>query len=192
MDEAEETTSTTSGADTEMQQVLGLFDLPAFARRGQELEHSLARLDQHCRRERGAMLEMVRLRLRQWASASEGPEAWQTIFTAPLDPLWTLCEAEPPVWSGRPSHRRRQRAIARDLIASIERFNRRWTEYLETLKLERINFLIDQYNRYYVLEKECILSSVRLAARNFTPKSPVTSEQLFELYPILPVPLLLG
>ncbi len=40
--------------------------------------------------------------------------------------------------------------------------------------------MIDQYNRYYVLEKECSLGSARLAARHFTPKPPLTREALLE------------
>src|SRR3954471_13488802 len=119
--------------ESEIKELLGLFDTPAFARRGQDLEHGLERLDARCRRERGAMLEMVRVRLRQWAGAVGGPEAWAATFTAPIDPLWPLSGAEPPAWTDRPAPARRRRAIARDLIASVERFNRRWTHFVAAL-----------------------------------------------------------
>jgi hypothetical protein len=172
--------------DPEMRQILGLFDLPAFARRGQDLEFTLAKLRGRCERERAALLEMVCLRLRQWAASVEGPGF--SLFAEPVEILWKLSGAEAPIWFIRPANDRRRRAIARDLIASLERFNRRWTKFLTELNLEPINVLIDQYNRYYVLEKECSLGSARLAARFFTPRARVTVESLLSEYPPLPVP----
>ena len=174
--------------DPEMRELLGLFDAPAFARRGQDLEYAIERLRAHCRRERGKLLEMVRLRLRQWASALEGPDAWTTVFVAPIDELWTLCEAEAPVWADSPAPERRRRAIARDLVASLVRFNRRWAKFLAELNLGPINNLVDQYNRYYILEKECYLGSVRLAARHFIPRARLTADDLAAAYAPLPVP----
>ncbi len=188
MDEGEDPEETALGADAELQQVLGPFDVPAFARRGQELEQTLARLHLHCERDRSAKLDMVHLRLRQWAAASDGPESWSNIFSAPIAPLWPLSNAEPPSWGSRSAPYRRRLAIARDLIASVTRFNRRWSDFLNGLNLERANYLIDQYNRYYLLEKECILSSARVAARNFSPKLRVSPDLLLGRYPLLPVP----
>ncbi len=115
-----------TNVDAEMKELLGLFDVPAFARRGQDLEYALARLHARCRRERDGLLDMVRLRLRQWAEAGSGPDDWRSVFTAPIERLWPLCDAEPPTWADRPAPPRRHRAIARDLIASVNRFNRRW------------------------------------------------------------------
>lgn len=172
--------------DPEMRQLLGLFDLPAFARRGQDLEFAISKLHARCQRERAQMLEMVRLRLRQWAAAVEGPEI--TLFASDITPLWELSGADPPVWFGQPASARRRCSIARDLVTSLERFNRRWAKFLDELNLEPVNVLIDQYNRYYVLEKECSLGSARLAARHFTPRAPVTVESLLGAYPPLPVP----
>ena len=48
--------------------------------------------------------------------------------------------------------------------------------------------MIDQYNRYYVLEKECVLGSARLALRHFTAKTRLTRAALDADYPPLPVP----
>jgi len=42
------------------------------------------------------MLEMVRLRLRQWSAVATGPTAWKRLFTQSIEPLWPLCRAEPP------------------------------------------------------------------------------------------------
>jgi hypothetical protein len=187
MEETDDATPLTN-ADPEMKELLGLFDVPAFARRGQDLEYALARLHARCRRERDGRLDMVRVRLRQWAGAVEGPGSWDSTFATPIEALWVLSQAESPAWAVIPAPPRRRRAIARDLIASIKRFNRRWTEFIDALNLDLVNRQIEQYNRYYLLEKECSLGSARLAARHFSPKPQLTREGLLGDYPVLPVP----
>src|SRR5207249_10288943 len=94
----------------------------------------------------------------------------------------------PPAWAARLAPIRRRRAIARDLVASVERFNRRWARFVGELDLGPFNRMIDQYNHYYVLEKECVLGSSRLAARHFVPRARLTAESLLAQYPVLPVP----
>src|SRR5205823_2559018 len=54
------------------------------------------------------------------------------------------------------------RRALRELVASLERFNRRWAEYLPTVDLRPVNELREGYNRYYLLEKECALRSPAL------------------------------
>jgi hypothetical protein len=190
MDDSDEEPTLMTQSETEIRELLGLFDIPAFARRGQELEYALARIHARSERERATRLEMVRLRLRQWAGAVTGPNGWQGIFEGPIDVLRPMSGAEPPTWGRDPALPRRKRALARDLVASIERFNRRWNAFLDAMSFEFINRLIDQYNRYYLLEKECSLGSARLAARHFTPKPHVTLESIREQFPVLPVPRL--
>jgi hypothetical protein len=187
MDESDESSPLTS-TETEIKELLGLFDAPAFARRGQDLEYALARLHARCRRERDALLDMVRLRLRQWAGVATGPDDVSGAFVAPIAALWPLCDAEPPAWTGQPAPFHRRRSVARDLVSSVTRFNQRWAAFLDQLNVEPINRMIDQYNRYYVLEKECIMGSARLALRHFTPKALLTRAALDEEYPALPVP----
>ncbi len=172
--------------DPEMRQLLGMFDVPAFARRGQDLEFSLDRLQARCRRERETRLDMVRLRLRQWSAAAIGPNDGIEIFTAPIDALVVIVVAEPLVWSIRPAASRRRLAIARDLSSSVERFNRLWAKFVAGLNLGPINNMIDHYNRYYLLEKECAFGSARVAARNFRPRQPLTPEVLLADHPFLP------
>lgn len=176
------------GTDTEMKELLGLYDVPAFARRGQDLEYALARLGQRCRRERSAMREMVVVRLRQWAAVASGPATASEVFATPIDPLWPSCDAPPPAWADREAPRRRLRIVGRDLVASVARFNARWARFLDEWNDEPINRLIDQYNRYYVLEKECSLGSARLAARHFVSKPRVSPASLLAAYPPLPLP----
>lgn len=188
MEQPAEDAQPLGSVETEIKELLGMFSAPAFARRGYDLEYALRRLELRCRREREAMLDMVRVRLRQWASVADGPDGWTRAFDRPIDDLWTLAEAEPPAWADQPGSPRRIRAVARDLVASLERFNRRWTAFVEGLNLDALNHQIGQYNLYYTLEKECILGSARLAARLFTPKPPVDAARLLADHPLLPVP----
>ncbi|MGO9918519.1 MAG: hypothetical protein ACLQIB_27960 [Isosphaeraceae bacterium] len=177
--------------ETEVKELMGLFDLPAFARRGQEVEHSQERLHERCRAMRGDLLDMVRMRLRQWASSVTGPDAWRRIFTASIEPLWDLSDAEAPRWAPSAAPSRRQIAIARDLIAAVLRFNTRWARCLDQVNLDPVNHAIERYNRYYVLEKECVVGSARIAARHFVPVARIDRETLLRSHPALPVPELL-
>jgi hypothetical protein len=190
MDERDDEGTPLGGIDAEIKELLGLFDVPAFARRGQDLEYSLARLRLRCRRVRNGLLDMVRLRLRQWASAANGPGVDSLVFASSIAELWPLAEAEAPKWAARSAPPRKLRGIARDLIASVERFDRRWLEHLDGINLDPINRQVDDYNRYYLLEKECSLGSARLAARHFVPKVHVTLDDLRRELPPLPVPVL--
>ena len=174
--------------ETEVKEMMGLFDLPAFARRGQDLEITLRRLHERCHKARLPLLDMVQLRLRQWSRAVTGPDAWPAIFARSIEPLWPLAAAEPPNWAEFPAPIRRQRIIASDLIAAVLRFNRRWQQFVEQLNLEPVNIVIDGYNRYYVLEKECVMGSARLAARHFQHVPLLTTATLFSDHPPLPVP----
>jgi len=190
MDDRDEEGTPLGGIDAEIKELLGLFDVPAFARRGQDLEYSLARLRLRSGRVRDGMLDMVRLRLRQWAALADGPGADSFVFHGSIAGLWPLAGAEPPRWATRTASLRKLRGVARDLIASIERFNRRWLDHLDGLDLTSINRQVDDYNRYYLLEKECSLGSARLAARHFVPKARVTLDELRDELPPLPVPAL--
>ncbi len=74
--------------DSEIKELMGLFDVPAFARRGQDLEYALKRIHARCLQVREESLPMVRLRLRQWSRVATGPDDWSEVFTGPLDSLW--------------------------------------------------------------------------------------------------------
>jgi hypothetical protein len=193
VDETDETLpAMNSEIEMEVKELMGLFDLPAFARRGQELEATLRRLHLRCHAARGQLLDMVQLRLRQWARAAAGNESWRGIFTTTIDPLWELAGADPPRWGLSDAPCKRRQVIARDLVAAVERFNRRWHQFVDRTNLKPANFVIDQYNRYYVLEKECVVGSARLAVRHFTPVPRHTKAMLLEEHPTLPVPKLAG
>jgi hypothetical protein len=177
--------------ETEVKELLGLFDLPAFARRGQDVELTVRRMHARCRAARFQLLDMVHMRLRQWCGAAAGPDDWPAIFASSIEPLWALSEAAPAQWAGTAAPLFRRRAIGSDLVAAVTRFNRRWLKSLDCMNLDPANQVIDQYNRYYVLEKECVMGSPRLAARHFAPVPPLTRSLLLEQFPTLPVPDLL-
>lgn len=174
-------------SEAEIRELMGMFDVPSFARRGQALEFTLGRLHDRCRARRLELLDMVRMRLKQWARAADGPDAWRGVFAAPIDGLWTLSQADPPAWTESLQSVRRRRAIAADLAAAVARFNARWNRYIHDLEINSINLMIQQYNQFYVLEKECVLGSARLAARFFRPEPLISPERLLEMHPLLPV-----
>ncbi len=78
-----------------------------------------------------------------------------------------------------------RRALAR-LVADIDSFNRRWTAFLPTVDRAGVNKLRDDYNRHYVLEKECAVRSVVVARHGFRPLPPLTTADLVEALPVLP------
>ena len=177
-DETDETLSTLSGdIETEIKEMMGLFDAPAFARRGLELEEMLRRA-----RTSGAGRRAPSGSTWSGSGCGSGRASRPGRTTGPPSspPRSSRSgrsrEAEPPQWAAASAPRHRQLAVARDLIAAVERFNRRWIEFLERLNLGPANVVIDHYNRYYVLEKECVMGSGRLAARFFTPIPLLTPE----------------
>ena len=187
-DESQEGSTPLGNVEGEIKELLGLFDTPAFVRRGSDLESAIRRLREHLRRDRLAKLDMVHLRLKQWAKSATGPDDFRDVFRSPIHPWYALAGAESPRWATVPASPRLRRSVANDLIKSLERFNTRWAETLNAIRLEPINRQIDNYNRYYVLEKECVLGSTRLAARHFVPKTPLTLDELIEEFPYLSQP----
>lgn len=178
--------------DRESRELLGMFDTPSFARRGADVEYALKRFHERLKRERDGMLDMLRTRLRQWAAASTGPDAESRFFRDSILALWPLANAPEPSWNTAPASERRLRAIARDLIASVERFNRRWSAFLDRLDVAALNHRIDQFNRNYLLEKECVLGSSRLASRFYRPIPRIDRPWLDTHYPTIEVPVQLG
>ncbi len=83
MDDTEESLPTLNAdIETEVKEMMGLFDLPAFARRGQDLEITLQRLHDRCRKARGELLDMVQLAApRSGRAPSPGPMPGRTVFT---------------------------------------------------------------------------------------------------------------
>jgi hypothetical protein len=173
----------------EVKELMGLFDAPAFARRGRDMEWSLNRTLTTCKNQRLEMLEMLHCRLRMWANGVTGPDDWQLAFTVPIAFLWTDSEAPEPVWKAKvPPSRKVAISLAKSLTQSVDRFNQRWTKWLSQLQLDTLNKQIDHYNKYYLLEKECIVGSSRLAARLYKPTPRVDGDWLLTQFPLIVVP----
>jgi hypothetical protein len=176
-------------------EVIGRYGEPAYVRRGRAVEHALHDLLDHCRSRRDELLRMVRTRLAllhaqagEWAALApllrdEGQVRILEVLHASLDPRLRGEVA--------PTRSRRALTLAlRELKASLERFNRRWREFLPTVDLARVNELRENYNRYYLLEKECATHSASVARQGYRPLAPLTHDELARRIPPLPVPQL--
>ena len=78
---------------------------------------------------------------------------------------------------------RQLRRALEEVTESVQRFNRRWQAFLQTVNVTPVNEQREGYNRYYVLEKECALRSPKLARPGFRRLEPLTVKQLAELLP---------
>lgn len=180
---------TTERRDPEIGALAGLFDAPAFARRGNELAFVSEGFEAKLIQMRSELLSMVHVRSRQWVNAA-GPESWRLVLDEPLDQLAATLGIELAGASTSPVGPAALARIARELRASVERFNMRWTQYAKDVDTSPLNRLIERYNRYYLLEKECALGSARASARHFRPVEPISAESILKRHPPLPVPRL--
>lgn len=165
--------------DQLFKQVAAHYDAPAFARRARRVEEALDELVERCRTQRATWLEAVRARLATASALGNVGDDLRELAEA-------LAMTLPPAATVR-TKRKTQRARA-ELADCVARFNRRWTRYLQTLDLGPLNRLREDYNRYYVLEKECALRSARVARVGFVPLRPITPGDLAERFAVLPLP----
>jgi hypothetical protein len=175
------------------QYVQARYDAPAYVRRARQVQAALDELLESLRLRRADWLKLVGGRLGQlhalagdWSALrpwlrDEGELAKLHQLQNDLAPR----ASEVPTTSAR-----RLRWALRELTESVEQFNRRWQAFLPTVDLTQVNRLREGYNRYYVLEKECAVRSVRLARQGFQRLDPLTPAQLAEWLPPLPVPQL--
>ncbi len=182
-------------ADQLFKRFLAQYDVPAYVRRAQQVEDAYDQLVARCRRQREQWLTLVRTRLGRlhalagsWdrlekCLANEKELHMLQRLHADLAPQLRL-----PVL--RTSSDRVLRRAVMELTESIERFNRRWHEFLQKIDLTQVNELRAGYNRYYLLEKECAMRSARLARQGFVRLSPLSVDELAALLPALAVPRL--
>jgi hypothetical protein len=175
-----------------VQQFLANYDAPAYIRRARRVQDAWDQLVNRCRRQRDEWLVLVRIRLGllhalagDWSALSSwlaDEQQWQQ-----LRELHEILQPQlrcPPVATS--STKTLERAL-RQLRASIEIFNSRWQSHLAKVDLEPVNRLRAEYNRYYLLEKECAVRSARLARQGYRPLEPMTLQDLSALLPCLPV-----
>jgi hypothetical protein len=184
--------------DTDRQafnEVLAMFDGPAYARRARRVQGSYDGLVAECRRQRDEWLAMVRVRLgtlRALAGRWEAltPHLAGTGQTRQLEEMFADLEPQlrAPVEPEPTTSPRALRDALRELGDSIERFNRRWLEFVRGLDLSDLNAERADYNRYYLLEKECAVRSPHIARQGYVPLAPLTADDLLALLPPLPVP----
>ncbi len=176
-----------------LRRVVAQYGAPAYVRRARRVQDVYEQLLERCREQREEWVSMTRMRLGMLLALAGH---WSALVPAVVDGsqrevLETLhADLQPrlKVTLRTTSSVRSLRRALGELIESIERFNRRWRGFLETLDLEEVNRLRDGYNRYYLLEKECALSSGRLARAGFRKLPPVTVEEISARFPSLPVP----
>ncbi|HWG43328.1 MAG TPA: hypothetical protein VN688_11125 [Gemmataceae bacterium] len=179
----------------EFKQFLSQYDGPAYLRRARAVQGTLDHLLASCRRQRAEWLKMARLRigmlhalagewtnLRPLLADEEQLEILRRLH-AELAPQLRV-RVEPT------SSLRALRRALRELRDSLEHFNQRWRVFLPTVDLMAVNELRDGYNRYYVLEKECVVRSARIARQGFVPLEPLTIDDLTAEFPPLFVPRL--
>jgi hypothetical protein len=176
-----------------VKQCLAHYDAPAFIRRARRVQETFDHLLRRCRQQRDEWLQPVVLWLRTLGALLSDWDALGPLLKSE-DQVHAFAELQATLGlTLRPRSEsavslRTLRSALRSLHEGIERFNRRWQEYLHTVNLNEVNALRDGYNRYYLLEKECALRSARIARRGFRRLEPLTVEELARLLPLLPVP----
>jgi hypothetical protein len=170
-------------------------DGPAFLRRARRLNEAIAAVHERCRQQREEWLLMPRLHIGRlhilvgdWENLcpllreENHIELLRRLHAELAPKLRLLPERTTSAW--------RWRNALQAVIESNERFNARWQPFVEGLDFTEVNEKVDGYNRYYLLEKECVVSSPRIARLGFEPKQPMTARDVFQAWPLLPVPVL--
>lgn len=177
------------------QEVLGLYDAPAYVRRGRQVQEAFDGFLARCRRQRDEWLPLVRTRLAllhalagDWKRL--GPWLADEHEEDRLRGLYLSLRPQLRVQVTTTSSKRSLQRALRELVESVEHFNRRWLRFLRGLDLTPVNAAREAYNRYYLLEKECAVRSPRVASQYFHRLEPLTLDQVAALLPPLPVPRL--
>jgi hypothetical protein len=174
-------------------EVLAQYDGPAYVRRARRVQGAYDQLLDECRRQREEWLALVRVRLGTLCALAG---SWQALAPHLADEaavrlLEELCAALDPrlrVPVEPTTSARVLRGALRELAGSVERFNRRWVAFVRGLDLTALNAERADYNRYYLLEKECAVRSPHIARQGYRPLDPVTHDDLLAALPLLTVP----
>jgi hypothetical protein len=174
-------------SDPQYQYVLAQYGGPAFVRRAQRAEVALADLLHRLKCARLEWLDMVRLRLGQLhALAGDWQRLARLIDVDSLTALQTLFDELQPrlrVPLEPTKNEATLRSALADLQESMDRFNERWRKLLDETDLTEVNRRRDEYNRWYLIEKECFVGSPRIARQGFRPLEMVTREDLARWMP---------
>jgi hypothetical protein len=174
-------------------EVLAQYDGPAYLRRARRVQAAYDQLLDLCRRQREEWLGVFRVRLGRLRALAG---SWEAMTPHLADAgqvrlLDELCAALQPRLRVRIEPTTSARALREALCQlgeSAERFNRRWLPFVRGLDLTALNAERADYNRYYLLEKECAVRSPFIARQGYTPLDPVTHDDLLTILPPLTVP----
>jgi hypothetical protein len=176
-------------------EVMALYGAPAYVRRARNMEMAWeALVERHRRRRREdlAIPSMLLAVLRALAGEWKALRPWLADDTQPAVLESLEVELRPTLRQPLQATRagRKLRRALRELVDSLERFNHRWTRVLQEADFGAVNELRAGYNRFYVLEKECVVRSPHVARLGFKPVSPASVADLAAVLPPLPVPRL--
>jgi hypothetical protein len=176
-----------------LQEMVGRSGSPAFIRRAKLVETSWLTLVETCATARFERLQFVRLRMGQLRALAGGFDALRSYLphASDLEFIQSLHdELQPrlrlplePTTSPRVL-----RNAANDLIEAIEMFNERWTRWLVKVDLTHVNQVREDYNKYYLFEKECAVGNAQVARMGFARLAPITARDLEARFPTLHVP----
>lgn len=182
----------------EVRKILAQFDAPAFVRRARAVEVADDLLHTRLAKAYATGLEMPRLRLTQLlASLASHDPLLESVASLPGVATrlrsWAKLHAVPLRVPVPPATNRAELADRwHRLTHSVERFNRRWQLAVTGIDLTHINHLREEYNRWYVIEKEAATNSPALARQGFEYRPPLTPSLLLERYPLWPEWLAFG
>jgi hypothetical protein len=178
--------------DRELLDVLGRYGPPAYVRRARGVELALELLLAKGRKQREEWLLMVRINLaRLHALAGDWSALTPWLDEAQRQGLQALYATLAPTLRApleRTTSARGLRRALRELIVSLERFNKRWLAWVAGLDLGAVNEARAGYNRFYLVEKEAALRNPTLARRGYQPLGPLTVEEVLGHLPVLFVP----
>jgi len=174
-------------------QVSAYYGAPAYVRRANHVQNALEAVLHNCRSKRAEWLLIARLRLGRLQMLAGDWKALRPLLLDDtqvdiLQQLEAILEPTPRLRLACTSSSARLRRALIELVESLERFNARWQKFLAEVDLGAVNEVRANYNRYYVLEKECALRSPRLARQGFVLLAPLTQADLLSQLPLLPVP----
>jgi hypothetical protein len=176
-------------------EVLAHYDGPAYMRRARRVQASYEQLIYDWRRQRAEWLAMARIRLGTLRALAGTWDALTPHLTDDeqirgLEELWAVLDPHLRVPIEPTTSIRALRSALRQLAESVASFNERWVPYIRALDLSALNGERADYNRYYLLEKECVVRSPYIARAGYKPLDPLTVDDVLVELPPLPVPRL--
>ena len=182
------------GSRQEFLELLGQLGDPAFVRRARMVEDVERGLINQCRVARNELLELPKMRIGRLAALID--HDWQRlgIFlsnASSADDLQNLHDTWSPELKlpVQPTNSSKKIVQAlKELIASFEYFNKRWSKYLDQVSFDGINQIRDEYNQYYVIEKACAFQSDKIGQLGFQELRPYSVDELLGQLPLLSIP----